>query len=117
MGSLSEAAARPPGIVVRTWIGVTLPAAGWVADFLVRYSVMRFVSAHGTRWPLHVSTAAGAVCVAAGAVLCLASVRSAAASPEIRTVARWGLALSAFFLLLVAAEAFPVLVLPPHEIT
>jgi hypothetical protein len=42
---------------------------------------------------------------------------SARPSPELRTVARWGLALAAFFLLLVAAEAFPVLVLAPHEIT
>jgi hypothetical protein len=117
MDSVSVAPDRPPAILVRTWIGVALPPAGWIADFLVRYSVMRFVSTHGTRWPLHLCTAVGLLCVAGGAALSLATLRSPAPSPELRTVARWGLALAAFFLLLVAAEAFPVLVLAPHEIT
>jgi hypothetical protein len=115
--SVSLAAGRPGPILIRTWIGVALPPAGWIADFLVRYSVMRFVSMHGTRWPLHVCTAVGLLCVVVGAALCLGTLRSPAPSPELRTMARWGLALAAFFLLLVAAEAFPVLVLAPHEIT
>jgi hypothetical protein len=117
VGSVSAAPDPSPALLIRTWIGVALPPAGWVSDFLVRYSVMRFVSAHGTRWPLLVCTMAGLLCVGAGAALSLATLRSPAASPEVRTLARWGLALAAFFLLLVAADAFPVLVLAPHEIT
>ncbi|HEY8923788.1 MAG TPA: hypothetical protein VIU64_05355, partial [Polyangia bacterium] len=83
----------------------------------VRYGVTRYASAHGVRWPLILSSTGGVALIAAGAGLCLATLRRAAARADVDTVARWGLLLAAFFFLLVVAEAYPVLVLGPNEIT
>jgi hypothetical protein len=99
------------------WLGAALCPLGWIADLLVRYGVMRYASTHGVRWPLILSSTGGVAMIAAGAGLCLATLRRAAPRPDVDTIARWGLLLAAFFFLLVMAEAYPVLVLGPNEIT
>jgi hypothetical protein len=78
---------------------------------------MRYASAHGVRWPLILSSTGGVALIAAGAGLCLTTLRRAGAEAQVDTLARWGLLLAAFFFLLVMAEAYPVLVLGPNEIT
>lgn len=103
--------------VKAAWVGAALSPLGWIADFLIRYGVMRYASAHGVRWPLILSSAGGIALIAAGAGLCLATLRRAVARADVATVARGGLVLAAFFFLLVMAEAYPVLVLGPKEIT
>jgi hypothetical protein len=109
-------------------VGVLLSPAAWIADFLSRYMLIRFVNVHGQRWPLHMCTVISAILVALGAMLCWrACVRPRAgstaqhhetSSPEsVVALARWGLALAAFFLLLILAQAYPAFVLNVQEIT
>jgi hypothetical protein len=121
-------AASPCSLLVRVWVGVLLSPAAWIADLLSRYMLIRFVNVHSQRWPLHVCTVISAILLSLGATLCWrAGVRPRAgsaaqhhdaASPEsVVALARWGLALAAFFLLLIVAQAFPAFVLNVQEIT
>src|SRR5207237_8655085 len=101
----------PVPALVRAWIGVLLPPVAWLSDFLVRYLVVRWTNVHDRRWPPRLSSVAAAVLVLVGAAIC-AHTRRAARSPatlraageasaqRIATLAGWGLALAAFFLLL-----------------
>jgi hypothetical protein len=112
---------------MRAWLGVLLPPAGWIADFLCSYFVVRFASVHERTWPLWIATAGGVAAVAVGAWLCIqtrlypataqGAQRDDASARSVRTLAGWGLALAAFFLLLILANAFPLLALGPQEIT
>jgi hypothetical protein len=115
------AAPRPSPRLVRLWLGLLLPPAGWIADFLARYLVTRFTSIHHLRWPLRLSSVLGVALTALGAALCAGLRRDAGGMPpserELPRLAAWGLALAAFFLLLILAEAFPTFVLDPREIT
>lgn len=101
---------------LRLWIGVLLPPIGWMSDFLVRYFVIRFANIHDRRWPMTLATAGGLVLLLAGAALCWRALRGANREAP-ATLARWGLGLAAFFLLLILAQAFPTLELGPREIT
>ncbi|HEY8926044.1 MAG TPA: hypothetical protein VIU64_16785, partial [Polyangia bacterium] len=67
------------GSMKAAWLGAALSPLGWIADFLVRYGVTRYASAHGVRWPLILSSTGGVALIAAGAGLCLATLRRAAA--------------------------------------
>jgi hypothetical protein len=97
-------------------MGVLLPPIGWLSDFMVRYFVIRFANIHDRRWPMGLATAGGLVLLSLGAALCWRAHREAT-SEEPATLARWGLGLAAFFLLLILAQAFPTLQLGPREIT
>ncbi|HEY8925211.1 MAG TPA: hypothetical protein VIU64_12575, partial [Polyangia bacterium] len=76
-GGSSGSAER--GAMRAAWLGAALSPLGWMADFLVRYGVTRYASAHGVRWPLILSSTGGVALIAAGAGLCLATLRRAAA--------------------------------------
>jgi hypothetical protein len=101
--------------LARAWVGVLLPPISWLADFLVRYTVVRFANIHDLRWPMTVSTIAAIGLLLLGVGLCWRARRQA--PPSAATLANWGLGLAAFFLLLILAQAFPTLVLSPREIT
>ena len=112
--------------LARLWAGVLLPPAGWVLDFLVRYMAIRYANLHDRVWPLYLSTALGLTALAVGVRLCWRARRAAieqpaGGDPDARmtaaTLSSWGLALALFFFLLIAAEAYPVLVLTAREIT
>jgi hypothetical protein len=136
---------EPKQTAAETWVGLLLPATSWVAHHLSRYLLVRFTSSHGMRWPLHLSTGTCLAGVALGAWFCARRLwqeraRAAATSKEDRfvpdgestegdgdgdtpersrgvTLAGWGLALAAYFFLLILAQAYPVFVLSPQEIT
>jgi hypothetical protein len=121
-------APRPSRALVRLWMGVLLPPASWMVDFLFRYMAVRFANIRNLRWPFRVSTAAALMVLLLGATLCARALRQArrredASQPqsvsrdEIATLAAWGLALAAFFLLLILAQAYPTFVLSVREIT
>ena len=102
--------------LARLWIGVLLPPAAWLADFMIRYFVIRFANIHDRRWPMTLATGLGLVLLLAGAALCWREHREAKRDAH-ATLALWGLGLAAFFFLLIVAQAFPTLVLSPREIT
>lgn len=106
----------PDRALARVWIGVLLPPIGWASDFLIRYFVIRFANIHDRRWPMALATVAGLALLGAGAALSWRAHREAGREAP-ATLARWGLGLAAFFLLLILAQAFPTLVLGPREIT
>lgn len=113
--AVSTQAPLVPAELVRLWIGVLLAPLSWVADFLLRYMVVRFANAHARRWPFALSTAGGLVLLFVGAALCWRAHRDAA-TPERKTLAAWGLALALFFFILVLCQAFPTLILSPTEL-
>jgi hypothetical protein len=122
------AAPRPARALVGLWVGVLLPPVSWMADFLGRYLMVRFANHHDLRWPFRVSTGLSLALLLLGMVLCRRALGRArqlmsqgahdpGASPEsAATLAAWGLAMGAFFLLLILAEAYPTFVLTAHEI-
>lgn len=116
-GRAAPIGAHATHALARAWLGLVLPPLGWVADFLGRYALARYVSVHGTRWPLVISTAIGLLGVAGGAALCVMTLRAREAVGSARVLARWGLWLAGFFLLLLGAESYPVSILSPNEIT
>ena len=103
-------------ILAQSWLGALLAPIGWIADFLVRYMVVRFANIQDRRWPMSLSTAMGTVMVLLGALICW-RIRRRGAPGEAATIAGWGLGLAGFFLLLILAQAFPTLLLGPREIT
>jgi hypothetical protein len=109
-------ATRPEGALVRVWIGVLLAPGSWVADFMVRYLSIRYANIHDRRWPMVTSTAVAVLLLCGGAALCWRE-RRRAKTDSITKLATWGLALAAYFLLLILAQAFPNLVLRAREIT
>jgi hypothetical protein len=125
----SPQAGRPGPALVRLWIGVLLAPVGWLSDFMVRYLVIRYANIHDRRWPMLVCTAGGLALVLTGAWLCWRARAAAAEAMEtegyapaasdqhVAHIARWGLALAAYFLVLILAQATPTLVLSPSEIT
>jgi hypothetical protein len=117
----------PIPALVQAWVGVLLPPLAWIADFLARYWLVRWTAVHDRRWPPRLSTVAAAAAVLIGAAICRRARRAAqspaalraageASAQRIATLAGWGLALAAFFLLLILAEGFPTLVLGAREI-
>jgi hypothetical protein len=113
--AVSTQAPLVPPELVRLWIGVLLAPLSWVADFLLRYMVVRFANAHARRWPFALSTAGGLVLLFVGAALCWRAHRDSA-TPERKTLAAWGLALALFFFILILCQAFPALILSPTEL-
>jgi len=113
--AVSTQAPLVPAELVRLWIGVLLAPLSWVADFLLRYMVVRFANAHARRWPFALSTAGGLVLLFVGAALCWRAHRDSA-TPERKTLAAWGLALALFFFILILCQAFPTLILSPTEL-
>jgi len=111
--------AQPPRLaprLVRLWSGVLLAPLSWVADFIIRYAVVRFANAHDHRWPFAVSTAGALAVLAVGVTLCWRTRRGGQAAAEENTLAAWGLGLALFFFILILCEAFPTLVLSPGEL-
>jgi len=121
----AAAASRFSPELARLWAGVLLPPAGWVLDLLMRYMLIRYANLHDRVWPLYLSTALGLTALAIGAGLCgrarRRAVERAGGDADARmtaaTLSSWGLALALFFFLLIAAQAYPVLVLTAREIT
>lgn len=117
--STGPEATRPDRALIRLWIGVLLAPSSWVADFMIRYLAIRYANIHDRRWPMLTSTVGAIVLLLVGAALCWHERGHApreAQSEATRTLATWGLALAAFFLLLILAQAFPTLVLRAREI-
>jgi hypothetical protein len=118
--------ARSPGLVAG-WVGALLPPVAWLGDFLLRYFVVRWTNIHDRRWPAQVSAAIAVLLVLVGAGLSLRArhaARSASTSGNppgagstVATLSSWGLALAAYFLLLVLAETYPTFILSAREIT
>jgi hypothetical protein len=102
--------------LARLWVGLLLPPVAWMSDFMIRYFAIRFANIHDRRWPMALATAAGLVLLGIGASLSWRGHREAKREAP-AALARWGLGLAAFFLLLILAQAFPGLVLGPREIT
>ena len=126
----ATAAPRPSPSLVRVWAGVLLAPAAWALDFLARTMFGRFASVHDVRWPLRAMTAVSVALLLLGAWLCWRERRretrdgdgdgpdgEATARKTRAALAAWGLALAAFFLLLVLAQAYPAFVLSAREIT
>jgi hypothetical protein len=112
----SPQAGRPDRALVRLWLGVLLPPVVWAIDFMIRTLAVRFVNVHQRRWPLHASTVFALTGIAVGAWLC-ARARREMRRPPGPELAIWGLALAAFFLLLILTQAFPTFIFGPREIT
>jgi hypothetical protein len=106
----------PRADLTQVWLAALLPPVAWMVDLLGGYFSIRFVNVHDRRWPLLVWHALALLLVFLGAALCwragrrLLGSRSTAAA-----VAGWGLALAAFFFLLILAQAYPALVLSARE--
>lgn len=109
----------PRADLVRLWLGVLLPPTSWIVDLLGQYFLTRWANQHGRVWPFWAVTAASGVVCAGGALLSWAARRRArsAGRDEHRTMAEWGLALAAYFALLIAAQAYPVWALDVRELT
>jgi hypothetical protein len=124
-GPAAASARFSPGLA-RLWLGVLLPPAAWVTDLLARYMAIRYANLHGRLWPLHVSTGIGLAMLLVGVTLCWRTRRTAIQHGNLQagmeanamaTLSSWGLALALFFFLLIAAQAYPTLVLTVREIT
>jgi hypothetical protein len=120
-GQQPAAASRDKPALTRLWIGVLLAPASWIADLLVRYLMIRFANTHDRRWLLHVPTIICLSLLLAGGYLCWRERRSAhGGDPSLKaraTLAGWGLALAAYFLLLILTQAYPGFALSVQEIT
>jgi uncharacterized iron-regulated membrane protein len=92
--------------------------------------LIRYTNVHDRRWPLHVPTAVCLAVAILGGAICWRArreVQKARGEPNgdgeetareaVGTLALWGLALAAYFLLLILAQAYPAFVLSPREIT
>jgi hypothetical protein len=112
-------ALSPDRGLIRLWIGVLLPPASWVADLLARYLMIRYANSHDLRWPLHVPTVVCLTLLLVGAWLCWRERRQALSQSQKprATLAAWGLALAAYFLLLILTQAYPAFALSVREIT
>jgi hypothetical protein len=117
---------RPSLELTEVWTGLLLAPGSWVADFMVHYFLVRFTSIHRVRWPLRLSTAASLALLFVGAFLCWRARRRSGAAArgdqrtdadvEITTLANWGLALAAYFFLLILATFYTSLVIDVREI-
>lgn len=113
-----EGASAPLG---RAWLGALLPPLAWILDLLVSLVLTRTVVATERRWPLFVMTFVALGVALAGVSLSRRVLRARrrakdAEPPADLTLARWGLALGAFFLLLIAATAVPKIVFHPRDL-
>jgi hypothetical protein len=117
---------RPPAksSLVTLWTGVLLPPVAWMADFLARYALVRFMNQRRVVAPARLVTVLAIVASLVGALLCWRerrrwlTARPPANGDRARvraTLAAWGLGLAPFFLLLILAEAYPTLPLDPGE--
>jgi hypothetical protein len=93
--------------------------------------LMRYANLHRLRWPLALITVLSIAALSWGSWLCWSAWREARAAgtgpssqraprdhPRDRaTLAAWGMALAAYFLLLILAQAYPTFALDPGEIT
>src|SRR4051812_24654005 len=110
--------ARPDPGLRRLWLGALLPPLAWVGEFLARYALVRVNDVHHTVWPARVATVLAIGLVMAGAALSWREHRRLsratngsagrerdAARTDVRIkMAIWGLALAAYFLLLILAD-------------
>jgi hypothetical protein len=122
--SPAEGTPRAPvsrGDLVRLWLGLLLPPGSWVFDLLGQYFLTRWANQHARVWPFWLITGAAIGGCAGGALLSWVARRRARARAAERrdhvTMAEWGLALAAYFSLLIAAQAYPVWVLDVRELT
>jgi hypothetical protein len=108
--------------LARIWTGTLLPPAAWVLDLLVSLMLTRTVVATEHRWPLFLVSLVSLGLALAGVFLCRRALRAHPRHEREREVpadlalARWGLGLGAFFVLLIAAMAFPAFVLHPRDL-
>jgi hypothetical protein len=119
------ASARHDALAV---IGFVAGPIAWVIDLSLSYFLVPKVHWSGAKWPMHLVTVLAVAIIAAGALAAVRVLRTpgqnAARDPgaptglvteRSRFLARGGLALSAFFLLAILAEALPKLLLSTRD--
>jgi hypothetical protein len=94
----------------------------WAVDLTLSYLLVPTVKGWGTKWPVHLVTLLAVAIVVAGILAGLAVLRrpdagasDARAVERARFLAVGGLASSAFFLLVIAAESVPKLMLGARQ--
>jgi hypothetical protein len=105
--------------LARIWIGALLPPAAWAFDLLVSLTLTRTAVGFERRWPLFAVSLISLGLALVGTSLCWRVVRAHPGErepPADVVVARWGAALGAFFLLLIAAMAVPNFVFHPRDL-
>jgi hypothetical protein len=106
----------------RIWTGALLPPAAWAFDLLVSLMLTRTVVATERRWPLFLVSLISLGLALVGITLCRRALRAHPREEHERelpadlALARWGMALGAFFVLLIAAMAVPSLILRPRDL-
>lgn len=110
-----------PPHIVRLWMGVLLAPAAWAMHFTISYALSGFACAPPQSWGLHLSTVVAAIIALGGGYLGWAVRRETAEEPEGasdsmargRFMATAGVVMSALFLLVILAQAIPLLLLEP----
>jgi hypothetical protein len=106
----------------RIWTGALLPPAAWAFDLLVSLMLTRTAVATECRWPLFLVSLVSLGLALVGISLCRRALQAHAREEHERdlpadlALARWGVALGAFFVLLIAAMAVPNFVFRPRDL-
>jgi hypothetical protein len=106
----------------RVWLGALLPPLAWAADLITGMLLSRTGVATGRKWFLFLVYLAAAGVALAGVSLCHRVLRGRSPAEQEREfpadllVAQVGRAMGVFFLILIAAMAFPTIVLDWRDI-
>jgi hypothetical protein len=114
--------------VSRVWMATLLSPLAWGLDLAGKVFLYRTANATGLRWPLHLLTVLALALTIVALLASRAHRRAAAALLERTTgdehatvaaahsMAGWGVALSLFFGLVIAAMAVPTFVFTPGDL-
>jgi hypothetical protein len=106
----------------RIWTGALLPPAAWVFDLLASMMLTRTAVATDRRWPLFLVSLISLGLALVGVSLSRRALRAHPREDQDRelpadlALARWGVALGAFFILLIVAMCIPNVVLHPRDL-